>query len=148
MLFAPAAIFCLYIKTVIRIIAIQAKLLITCKPDPVGAGDFSAAVANIRIEQPCLFGQPDRSFLDIKHLFRLTSLVVGERLCFCHTFGSGFQHQTDGSTGLTVIERKCLLATHMEQKVSLADAATKHYLDTIHTASIIFRNALLGRMPF
>ena len=100
MLFAPAAIFCLYIKTVIRIIAIQTKLLVTCEADPVGAGAFTAAVANIRIKKSGLFGQPDRSFLDIKHIFWLTSLVVGKGLRFCHAFGSGFQHQTDGGAGL------------------------------------------------
>ena len=48
------------IEAVIGFITIQAKLLITCKPDPVGSGGFTAAVANIRIKKSGLFWQLDR----------------------------------------------------------------------------------------
>ena len=129
------------IEAVIGFITIQAKLLITCKPDPVGSGGFTTAVANIRIKKSGLFWQLDRCILHIKHILRLAALIVSKGVCFGHTFGSGLQYQTYGSAGLTVVERKCLLTTHMEQKVSLTNTTTKHYLNAIHTACIIFRNA-------
>ena len=135
------------IEAVIGFITIQAKLLITCKPDPVGSGGFTAAVANIRIKKSGLFWQLDRCILHIKHILRLAALIVSKGLRFGHTFGSGFKHKADGSTGLAVIERKSLLASHMEKQISLADAAAQHHLNGIHAAVIIFRdtnNLLVG----
>ena len=129
------------IEAVIGFITIQAKLLITCKPDPVGSGGFTAAVANIRIKKSGLFWQLDRCILHIKHILRLAALIVSKGFLPGHALRLGFQHQTDGGAGLAVIEREGLLTPHMEQKVSLTDATAKHYLDTIHTAGIIFGNA-------
>ena len=80
----------LNIEAVIAFIAIQAKFPAAGEPDPVGAGGFAAAVADIGIEQPCLFGQTDCRFLHIKHLFRAASLIVGKGLRFGHAFGLWF----------------------------------------------------------
>ena len=108
----------LNIEAVIAFITIQAKLLITCKPDPVGSGGFTAAVANIRIKKSGLFWQLDRCILHIEHILRLAALIVSKGVRFGHTFGSGLQYQTYGSAGLTVVERKRLLTTHTYDIIS------------------------------
>ena len=38
------------IEAVIGFVTIQAKFFVTCQPDPVGSGGFTAAIADVGIE--------------------------------------------------------------------------------------------------
>ena len=137
----------LHMKTIIAFIAIQAQLPVTRKSDPVCAGGFAAAVAGIGRKETGRFRHCDGGFLHIEHFFRLASLIIGKGSLSGHALRLRFQHQTDGFSGLAVVERICGLTAHMEQQISLTDAAAQHHLNGIHTAGIVFRdtnNLLVG----
>ena len=55
------------IEAVIGVIAVQAQLFAAGKTDPVGAGHFAAAVADIGVKHPCFFRKTDGGFLNIEH---------------------------------------------------------------------------------
>ena len=67
-------------ETVIAVVAVQAQLFATSQADPVCARDLAAAVAGVRIEEPCLFRQANGGFLDLKHLLRAAGLVIAKGL--------------------------------------------------------------------
>ena len=119
----------LYGKTVVTFVAIQTQLLIAGKTNPVGTGGFTAAVADIGSEDSRGFRQRDGGFLDIEHISGIAGLIIGEGFFTGQMTGLGFQHQSHGGAGFAIVERECLLAPHMEQQISLADAAAQHHLN-------------------
>ena len=131
----------LYVESIVGFVAVEAEFPAACQTNPVGSGTFSAALAGVGIEDPCLLRQLNRCFLHVEHILRLAALIVSEGFLTGHTQGLGLQHQTDGLVMLAVVEGECLLTPHMEQKVSLTHTAAQQNLNGIHTAGIIFGNA-------
>ena len=131
----------LNIKTVIALVAIQAQLITANQADPIGAGRFTTAIADVGMKYAGFFGKGDRGFPHIEHLFRTAGLIIGKGLLSGHACGLGFHHQADRFAGLPVIERIGGFTTHVEKQITLADAAAQHHLDAVNTAGIVFCNA-------
>ena len=141
-----------HLEPVVGFVAVQAQLFLPGQANPVGSGAFTAAVAGVGMEDPCLFRQMDGCVLYLEHIRRIAALVIGKGFIPAHVLGLGLQHQPDGFVGSAVVEGKCLLAPHVEQKISLAYAASHQNLNGIHAAGIIFRDTyhllVIGEFQF
>ena len=151
-----------HLEPVVGFVAVQAQLFLPGQANPVGSGAFTAAVAGVGMEDPCLFRQMDGCVLYLEHIRRIAALVIGKGFIPAHVLGLGLQHQPDGFVGSAVVEGKCLLAPHVEQKISLAPhveqkislayAASHQNLNGIHAAGIIFRDTyhllVIGEFQF
>ena len=130
----------LYVEPVIAFVTVQAQLLSTGDPDPVGAGLLTAAFAVIAVEDPGGSGQGNPGFHHVEELLAAPVKIIALGFLRGHVQGLGLQHQPDGLAGCPVVEGEGLLAGHVKQQIALADAAPQHHLNGIHTAGIVFRN--------
>ena len=103
------------VKSVIRLIAVQAQFFVSGQPNPVCTSCLTTAITDIGIKNSGLLRQPDFGFLDIKHLIICTAMIIVERFFPRHVARLCFQDKADRLSGFPIIERKCLFAAHMEQ---------------------------------